>query len=288
MKIRFVFTFLILLFLLFAYGCNNESQNFAISNDGVEISFESRGKGKPAIIFVHGWTNPRTIWDEQLELFSVTYQSVAIDLAGSGESGNNRSQWTVKAFSDDVVAVINKLQLDEVVLVGFSMGASVVLETANQIPNKVKGVVIVDHLQNPEMKLPSQMVPVMDSIMMDLINDMTKEKLISMGFFKNDKDKIYERVMKLYPDDVSKIGWRESLNENMKWMNEDCIPLLTNIPVPIHAINSDMQPTEVEIFRKYVPGFKAKIIKDVGHLVFWEKPAEFQKLLEESIKEFID
>lgn len=278
---------IILFTSLLISACNTEKHDDTISTDGVSIAFESMGKGKLAIVFIHGWTNPRTIWNEQMKHFSVKYQAVALDLAGSGESGNNREQWSMKAFSNDVAAVVNQLKLDEVVLVGFSMGAAVAVETANQIPEKVKGVVIVDNMQNPEQKIPPQMMPVMDSIMMDLLNNMTNEKLVAMGFYKTNQEANYVRVMELYPDTVSKIGWKESLRANMTWMNEDCINSLEKLEVPLHAINSDMQPTEVEIFRKYVPEFEAKIIHDVGHLVFWEKPNEFQKLLEESIQEFV-
>ena len=267
---RLLFTAVILMIMLL--GCESQKENFAISDDGVKIAYDSQGKGKPALVFIHGWTNPRTIWKEQVEHFSASYQSVAIDLAGSGESGNNRSFWTMNAFSNDVVAVLDKLSLDEVVLVGFSMGAAVAVETANKIPNKVKGVVIVDNMQNPERRVPPQMVPVMDSIMMDLLNDMTNEKLVAMGFYKNNHEANYARVMKLYPDSVSMVGWNESLHGNIKWMQENCLNSLEQLQVPLHAINSDMQATELDIWKKYVPDFKAKIIEDVGHLVFWEKP----------------
>lgn len=273
--------------MCFSNGYINEMKDVAYSKDGVKIAFESRGKGKPAIIFVHGWTNPRTIWEQQMEQFSRKYQSVAIDLAGSGESGNNRTDWSMKSFSNDVIAVVDKLKLEEVVLVGFSMGAAVVVEAANQIPKKVKGIVIVDNLQNPERKLPPRVIPAMDSIMMDLINNMTNEKLVAMGFYKNNHEQNYQRVVKMYPENISKIGWKESLRANMKWMNEDCTNSLKKLKVPVHAINSDVQPTEVEVFRKYVPEYKAKIVTEVGHLLFWEKPVEFQNLLEESIQEFM-
>jgi len=39
---------------------------------------------------------------------------------------------------------------------------------------------------------------------------------------------------------------------------------------------------------KYVPSFQAKIMTDVGHLVFWDNPEEFNRLLEETIQEFIE
>jgi pimeloyl-ACP methyl ester carboxylesterase len=49
-----------------------------------------------------------------------------------------------------------------------------------------------------------------------------------------------------------------------------------------------MEPTNVEAFKKYVPSFQVKIIPDVAHLVMWDNPEEFNRLLEESIQEFIN
>jgi pimeloyl-ACP methyl ester carboxylesterase len=48
-----------------------------------------------------------------------------------------------------------------------------------------------------------------------------------------------------------------------------------------------MEPTKVETFRKYAPSFQAKIVPGMGHLVFRDNPEEFNRLLEESIQEFI-
>jgi len=55
----------------------------------------------------------------------------------------------------------------------------------------------------------------------------------------------------------------------------------------VTAVNSDMEPTNVEAFKKYVPSFEAKIIPGVGHLLFWENSGEFNRLPEESIQEFL-
>jgi pimeloyl-ACP methyl ester carboxylesterase len=59
------------------------------------------------------------------------------------------------------------------------------------------------------------------------------------------------------------------------------------IQAPVISINSDHTPTNVEGFLKYVPAFKVKIIPDVGHVVMWDAPEEFNRLLEESIQEFV-
>jgi pimeloyl-ACP methyl ester carboxylesterase len=49
-----------------------------------------------------------------------------------------------------------------------------------------------------------------------------------------------------------------------------------------------MQPTNVEAFNKHVSSYQLKIIPDVAHLVMWDDPEEFNRLLEESIQEFIN
>ena len=277
------FIFVTLLISTLCFG--NEPDNFAISKDGVDISFNKQGNGEVAIIFVHGWANDKTIWDAQMKFFSKEYTSVAIDLAGFGKSGNNRKDWTIDAFSEDVDAVIKKLELNKVVLVGFSMGGPVVIESANKIPNKVLGVVLVDNLQNVEMKFPPQAIGKMDSISMDLVKHLTKEKLLKRGFIKNNPDMAYKRGLEMI-DDSPMIGWEESINAIINWQNNECTNSLTKIKVPIIAINSDQKPTNVDAFRKYVPGYKVKLIHNSGHVVMWDATDEFNKLLEESIQEF--
>ncbi len=278
--------FVYVLLVLLIYGCTNEPDNVATSFDGVRISFNQQGKGKPAIIFIHGWTNPKGIWDDQVTHFSQKYRAVAIDLPGSGESGNNRSDWTMTAFGNDVVSVINKLKLDEVVLVGFSMGTTVAIEAANIAPEKVIGVVLVDDLMDPDVKYSPEMVAFFDSLLMDLVTDISNEKLVTLGFYKKNQEAAFKRIFSLY-DGVSQEGWEESLQGYFNWINESCTESLKQLKAPVTAINSDLEPTNVDAWRKYVPSFQAKIVTGVGHLVFWDNPEEFNRLLEESIQEFL-
>ncbi len=282
-----IISFLAIALLLFSYGCKNQPVTSANSSDGVNIVFNDQGKGDPAIIFVHGWANNKSIWDAQVAHFSEKYKAIAVDLAGFGESGNNRTSWTMSSFGDDVVAIISKLKLKKVVLVGFSMGAPVVIETAKKVPDKITGIVLVDDLLNIETKYPPEVVHMLDSIMMDLITNPIQEKLLTLGFFKNNPEENFNRCLAMLNKNTSKIGWEESINEYFKWINENCNETLKLIKAPVTAINSDSEPTNVEAFRKYVPSFQAKIIPGVGHVVFWDAPDEFNRLLEESIQEFI-
>jgi pimeloyl-ACP methyl ester carboxylesterase len=218
--------------------------------------------------------------------FSEEYQVIAVDLPGFGKSGNNRSEWTMTTYGKDISALIQQLDLKKVVLVGFSLGGPVVIEAAAEVKERIIGVVLVDALQDVDQKIPPHMVPHIDSMMMDLINNPTKKKLVENGFIKKDLDSAFHRLSSLL-EGASHIGWRESLASSIKWRNEYCVNAIKDIKAPTIAINSDLQPTNVEAFKRYVPSFQAKIINDVGHLLMWDDSEGFNRVLEESIQEFI-
>jgi pimeloyl-ACP methyl ester carboxylesterase len=136
------------------------------------------------------------------------------------------------------------------------------------------------------MKIPPEVVSKMESVFMDLVANPSNEKLVGGGFYKRDTAASYKKVLSMLKD-TSRIGWRESLNAALRWQNEDCIEAIKKIRVPVVSINSDRQPTNVETFRKYVPTFEVKIIPDVGHVVMWDAPEDFNHLFEESIQEFV-
>jgi len=283
-KIFFCIGIMSSIFLL--SGCKQDPVTSVVSSDGVNIKFTNKGSGAPTLVFIHGWSNQRQIWDDQVSHFAQKYSAIAIDLPGSGDSGNNRSEWTIEAFGNDVASVINTSGINEVVLVGFSMGASVVIEAANILQDKVIGVVLVDGMKDPDTKLPPEALVVIDSVFFDLVNDMTNEKLVRLGFYKKNQEAAFKRLYPMY-DGVSHVGWKESLIGAFNWGNEKRIESLQHLKVPIIAINSDKEPTNIAAFEKYVPSFEAKIMTDVGHLIFWDNPEEFNRLLEESIQNFL-
>lgn len=285
-KINLILSIISILLLVTFTDCSKEPVTSIQSFDGNTVSFDNIGKGDPSIIFIHGWANNRGIWEAQVAHFSEKYLVIAVDLPGFGESGNNRSEWTMENFGKDIAEIIKQLKLGDAVVVGFSMGAPVAIEAAKQMPDNIEGVVLVDDIQQIEMQIPPPIAHFMDSMMMDLINHPTKEKLVGGGFFKHNIDKSTERVMHML-EGGSKVGWQESLSGYIDWSNNNCTKSVRAVKAPIIAINSDMRPTNVEAFRKYAPTFKANIVKDVGHVIMWDNTDQFNLLLEESIQEFI-
>jgi pimeloyl-ACP methyl ester carboxylesterase len=127
----------------------------ARSPDGVPIQYQVSGKGEPTVVLVHGWAFDHHVWDGQAPHLAARHRVVTLDLAGHGESGGSRAAWTMAAFGEDVKAVVEAVDAGEIVLVGHSMGGPVVLEAARRMPERVKGIVLVDTLLDVEERPPA-------------------------------------------------------------------------------------------------------------------------------------
>jgi pimeloyl-ACP methyl ester carboxylesterase len=281
----------LILFSIVGYARQREkpagTAGTAVSSDGVPIKWESRGRGEPALVFIHGWCCDRGYWSEQLPYFASRYQVVAVDLAGHGESGLNRKGWTVEAFGDDVAAVAAKLNLKRVVLIGHSMGGPVILEAARKMPDRVIGLVAVDSFFNLESKYSHEEMTALAAPFHADFGKATRDYVRTMFTPKSDP-KLVEQIvsdMSACPPEVG-MGAAFGANGIVAFINTKLVATLRELKAPIVFINSDAKPTEVEINTRTLPSFNAKIVPGVGHFVMMEAPAMFNRLLEESIREF--
>ena len=257
----------------------------AISADGVSIAYEVRGEGEPALVFIHGWCCDRSYWEEQIPHFAEKYKVVAIDLAGHGESGLDRKEWTMGAFGEDVVAVVNKLNLEQVVLMGHSMGGFVILEAARQMPQLVIGLAGVDTLHDFEEKVTQEQIDDMVTPLRSNFVEATRNFVRTM-FTPNSDSALVEKIvadMSSAPQEVG-IG---ALEGYIDFQNNEIIRVLQEVKAPMTCINADNYPTDIETNQRYPPSFKAKIMSGVGHFNMIEDPETFNRLREETIQEFL-
>ena len=126
------------------------------SADGVPISYEVYGSGEPTLVFVHGWNCDARYWREQIPFFSKKHRVVVLDLAGHGHSGLSRTKYTMAAFGEDVKAAAETAGAGRVILIGHSMGGSVIAEAARLMPARVIGLIGVDTLENVEYPLTQE------------------------------------------------------------------------------------------------------------------------------------
>ena len=97
------------------------------------------GRGEPAVVLVHGWCENADYWQAQFDILKSRYTVVALDLAGHGASGANRTDWSVLSYAADVATIAKQIPNAHLVLVGHSMGADVALAALPRIGARVIG-----------------------------------------------------------------------------------------------------------------------------------------------------
>jgi pimeloyl-ACP methyl ester carboxylesterase len=262
-------------------GSQGAVSGTATSPDGIPIRYDAAGKGDPALVFVHCGGCNRGFWDGQMAYFAAKHRVVALDLAGYGQSGVGRKDWTMPAFGQDVVSVVEALGLKRVVLIGHSLGGPAVLEAARRMPGRVAGLVLVDTMVDFEQRLATEEV---EKYLSALRADYraTTTAITSQYFFSAStpepvKARVLETVLSV-PQEIGVAVFRSSAAY-------DPLPALREIKAPIRAINSDLFPTNVEGNRRYVPGYQVAIMKGVGHYLMLEQPEAFNALLAEALRE---
>ena len=271
---------LLLVTFIFSVAQAQPKSEVVAAADGVPIHYSVQGKGEPALVFIHCWACNRNFWDNQVAEFSKTHRVVTIDLPGHGESGQGRKNWSVESYGDDVRAVVTKLDLKRVVLVGSSMGGSIALEATKRMPDRVVAIVPVDTLQNVEAKVPpEQLDAVFKQLQADYKNAVTG--LLNQIFFSPTtpaavKERVINEALSRQPD--------VALPILKAVFSYDGAAGLREVKVPIRAINSDRVPTDVAVNRKYAPQFDAMMIKGTGHYPMLEDPVRFNQMLAEILR----
>src|SRR3989449_6547078 len=115
-----------------------------ITYRGIRLAYEDRGAGKPAFVFVHGWTCNRSFFAPQAEYFSRRHRVVSLDLRGHGDSDKPQGKYPIAAYAEDIAYVVDQLGLGQPVAVGHSMGGITVLQLAAAHPDRVSAIVMVD------------------------------------------------------------------------------------------------------------------------------------------------
>ena len=275
---------LLLLTLPMAGACHRQSQSGTVQAvDGTPIRYESRGKGDTALVFIHCWSCNRHYWDGQLKDFEKDFQVVTLDLGGHGESGKGRTEWKVEGLVQDVTAVIDRLNLKRVILIGHSMGGPLALMVATARPEQVAGVVCVDTLQDVEAPPPTAM---MEQAAQQMESDLPKVvgELLPNFFPKGADPKVVAWVI----EQASKADPKVAAGLMRDMAHADLKPRMAAVKVPIRCISSGENlmgfKTKPEINRKYAD-FEVIEMSGVGHFPQLEKPSEFNGWLRQILEQ---
>lgn len=248
------------------------------SFDGVAVAFDVRGSGDPALVFVHGLAGDRTDFDAQLAYFAESHQVVAVDLPGNGASGHGRQTWTMAAYGEDVASVVRQLGLDEVVLVGHSLGGDVTVEAARRLGDRVQGLVWISSYQSlgfPQDRdqigrwlapFREDFVAATDDLARRNFGPQPDQDLV---------DRVAAKMCAADPDVVVQVLEAKMFNEPA------LLAGLGEITAPVVAINPDYKHNDEVSLAAH--GVELIEIPGVGHFTMLEDPDGFNEALARTI-----
>jgi len=249
------------------------------SADGSRIHYSVTGQGDVALVFIPCWTCDDTFWKKQVAYFSDRYQVVTLDLAGHGQSGSQRSRYTMEAFGQDVVAVADKLQLNKIVLIGHSMGGPVAITAAQQLGKRVVGIVGVDTFYTPFVypQTDDQIKAFVKPFRDDYIG--TSTAMVKSMFPPQADPALVSETVDYFSKTDPKVGV-SAMYELFSWSAAHRDAALNQFSHQLRNINADPenkgQPANASVV--LIPG--------VGHFIAQEKPEAFNQALDGILNDF--
>src|SRR5690348_4096482 len=116
-----------------------------LTHAGHRLAYTEHGSGPRACVLLHGLLlTQRMHRPLAAELARRGNRVITLDLLGHGASDRPADMWrySMTAFGEQVVALLDHLELDEAVIAGTSLGANVTLEAAALAPDRVRGMVV--------------------------------------------------------------------------------------------------------------------------------------------------
>ena len=250
-------------------------------NSFVQLAYQDWGQGKP-LVLIHGWPVSHEMWEYQtLALTQAGYRTVAYTRRGFGQSSQPWSGYDYDTLADDLKAVLDTLDLQDVTLVGFSMGGGEVARYMNRHGGaRVAKVALIAAVTPYLLKTNDNPTGVDQSVFDEIIKAIQADRA---GFMEAFGKKFYGAGMLSSPvsDAVLHRAWGLAMSGSIK-ATLDCVRAfsqtdfradLATIKVPTLIVHGDADQTvpikaSGEQTAKLVPHAKYVVYEGAPHGLF--------------------
>ena len=117
--------------------------------NGANIHYTVQGQGQP-ILLIHGYPLSGELFSRNRDALSQQYQVITLDLRGFGKSSAPQDDpGSLKSYAADALGLLDKLNIQQAVIGGMSMGGPVVFEMYRTAPERFRGMILMDTIANP-------------------------------------------------------------------------------------------------------------------------------------------
>jgi pimeloyl-ACP methyl ester carboxylesterase len=240
------------------------------------LAVDDAGRGDIPVLFVHSLAGRSAHWSRQLEHLRPTRRAVALDLRGHGHSDPpSNGDYSIAGMASDVEAVVDALKLQQIILVGHSLGGGVAVVYAGTHPERVAGLLLLDPIGDGTQIPKSEVTSFLEGL------ESNYESVIQ-EYWKQIGGPSPEIRKRLLADLASTP--REAVVQGLRAvMQFDPKPTLARYQGPIFSIITPLneQPSSLHRLGK---GFPHRRIDDTGHWIQLDQPDLFNQILDEFLK----
>ncbi|WP_436934778.1 alpha/beta fold hydrolase [Halovenus marina] len=259
-----------------------------IECNGATLYYEEYGEGQQ-LVFLHGaWMGLR-FFEPQLTALSDEYRTVALDFRGHGRSEKTEHGHTVRQYAQDVNEFLSQRNLDDVVLIGWSMGAAVTWEYVDLFgTERIQALVNVDSEQSPFQQEDYEFGRIGLEGLSDAFVDIQTDHL-SLIERENElllKDSPPRELETMMFDEVSRTPppIKSAIYADVLREPPDVLPDL-DVPMLVRAgADEKWRSVEsVEQVAELVPDSRFELFEESGHCITIEQPERFNEILSDFV-----
>src|SRR5215212_1321930 len=179
------------------------------NSGGIELYYEDHGRGDP-VVLIHGFPLSGHSWEKQvLPLLDAGYRTITYDRRGFGDSSQPTFGYDYDSFAQDLSVLMERLDLRNATLVGFSMGMGEVIRyLSNHGSERVSKVALLAPIPPFLLKTPNNPEGVDRSIFEGIKKSIVSDR---PAYIKNFLDDFYN-VDVLGSDRIGEQAWQMSFN----------------------------------------------------------------------------
>jgi len=267
---------------------------FFTTNDNCRLHYEDIGSGKP-LILIHGWSQSMNIFRRNIPELSKQYRVISVDVRGHGESDKPSHGYRISRFAKDVHELIAYLDLNDVNLLGLSMGSSIIWSYWDLFSSeRLSKIILVDEpawlLKTEDnsvgMLTYNELLATCNSILKD--QQAFTEQFIgeSITIKDSEKDATYPMEMKAILDENYKMPAKYAARlAFIHWLTDwrDVMPTI-NIPTLLFCGRKSFIDWKAVVQNhESIAGSRLEIFEERGHFLFFEESGRFNKIVREFI-----
>ena len=246
----------------------------------------------PPLLFVHGLSGCWQNWLENLPHFAREHRVVAMDLPGFGASPMPAGELSISGYGRCLEALCDALGIEQAAVIGNSMGGFVAAELAIQFPERVSELVLVaaaglseQHVKRDRTMTAARVVEFSGAWLATknewiVRRPRTRNRLSS--FVMTHPERLPAELMWEQMQGSGKEGFLPALGAIMDY---DLSERLEEIERPTLIVwgrdDRVVPPGDAPKFERLIDGSRLVWFEDTGHVPMLERPARFNRVLEE-------